>query len=378
MSIHIEIHIGSRRPAHRRSARYRQAALTASYNVKSRHPMQAFTRPQPAAGSVHFGAPLALVALLAGLSSYAIAGRPVDLPDFQIVKAQAIEQALNEQELAALEPAAGPDIELAQAGAAPQPQSIANQPVLSEQARETAEELRVEPLSIEDLEPFLEARAVPIPPRPVSARGNPASRVVSVTKNAQAASYEAKMVAADRALESGQVEAAGALYTNLQERDGKDPRALMGLAVSHQKAGRSEEAIALYEEILRRDPDHLQATLNVLSLLKDTRPEEVYKKLSTLWGDNANNPDVAAQLALSSARLGDMHKAFQYMGVAIALDPENAGHVYNLAVLTDKQGAHVQAMNFYKKALEVDAIYGGGKSIPRDLVYDRIFFLRTL
>lgn len=378
MGVHIEIHIGANKPAHIRHSRRKAAPLRHYYNHKSRHPFQAFTRPQPAAGNARFGVPLALVALLSGLSSYAIAGRPMVAPDFAAMRGANIEAEM----VAVIEPAAGdPRQNIAQAESMPQPQTIRNapEPPAPGHAAEIEEDvLRVEPLSIDDLEPFLESRAVPVPPRPVSALNNPASRVVSVSKSARASDYEAKMVAANRALAAGQAESAEIIYASLQNSNAKDSRSLMGLAVAHQKAGRTDPAMALYEDILKREPSHVDAMVNYLGLLKDENPDEAYNRLGQLWGENTHNPGVAAQLALTSARVGDISKAMRYMGVAIALEPENASHVYNLAVLADQEGASHQAIAFYKKALEVDAIYGDGSSIPRNLVYDRLSYLRKL
>ena len=47
-----------------------------------------------------------------------------------------------------------------------------------------------------------------------------------------------------------------------------------------------------------------------------------------------------------------------------------------MAVIADKAGDKKQAISYYEKALEIDTINGGGRSIPREVVYERLAQLR--
>ncbi len=49
-----------------------------------------------------------------------------------------------------------------------------------------------------------------------------------------------------------------------------------------------------------------------------------------------------------------------------------------MAVMIDRKGAHRKALSLYEKALETDATYGAGRSVPRETIYDRLYYLRRL
>jgi Tfp pilus assembly protein PilF len=58
------------------------------------------------------------------------------------------------------------------------------------------------------------------------------------------------------------------------------------------------------------------------------------------------------------------------------MEPQNAGHVFNMAVIADRAGDKKQAITYYEEALEIDTLYGSGRSIPRDAVFERLAELR--
>ncbi len=215
-------------------------------------------------------------------------------------------------------------------------------------------------------------------PRKVDPRYEPGSRFVVVKKNASASSRQATIVAAQRALKLQRYSSALELYENLYKKNRKDKQVLMGLAVSQQYNGFNESAIATYEELLKIDPRNSGAMVNLMGLLDKRQPEVAYRKLQELWSKNGRNPAVAAQLGLVSARVGNFEDAARYLGVATSLEPDNALNYYNLAIVMDQAKSHDVAIEYYQKALEVDVAYGGGKSIPREQVYDRLAELRRL
>jgi hypothetical protein len=47
-----------------------------------------------------------------------------------------------------------------------------------------------------------------------------------------------------------------------------------------------------------------------------------------------------------------------------------------MAVIADRGGKKDQAIQYYEKALEVDTIYGGGRTIPREAAFARLSQLR--
>lgn len=215
-------------------------------------------------------------------------------------------------------------------------------------------------------------------PREVDPKYEPGSSFVVVRKGAGPDSMQAKLVGAQRALKLGRYSSALELYEQLYKKSPRDKNVLMGLAVAQQHSGFTESAIATYEELLAIDPKNTNAMVNMLGLLKTQYPSVAYRKLRDLWEDNSGNPVLAAQLGLTSAAIGNAQDAIRYLGIAATLEPENASHYYNMAVVSDQAGASKDAMELYQKALEVDAAFGASRSIPREQIYDRLANLRRL
>lgn len=215
-------------------------------------------------------------------------------------------------------------------------------------------------------------------PREVDPKYEPGSRFVVVKKEAGSKTLKAQMVAAERALKLGRYSSALELYEQLYRKNPRSHTVLMGLAIAQQQNGFSESAIATYEELLKHEPKNTEAMVNMLGLIQKQYPAVAYRKLKNLWQKDGRNPAIAAQLGLTSAQSGNTQEALQYLGVAASLEPQNALHYYNMAVVADRAGVSKEALTWYEKALEVDVTFGNSRSIPRDQVYDRLAHLRRL
>ena len=88
------------------------------------------------------------------------------------------------------------------------------------------------------------------------------------------------------------------------------------------------------------------------------------------------NAGVSAQIGLTQADLGHYDDALRYLGMAASVEPKNALHLFNMGIVADRKGDKAQAIKFYEQALETDAVYGGGRSIQREQIYDRLSVLR--
>ena len=215
-------------------------------------------------------------------------------------------------------------------------------------------------------------------PRKVDPRYEPGSSFVIVKKDASSSSRQANIVAAQRALKLGRYAAALELYEKLYKKNPKNLQVVMGLAVAQQHNGFNESAIATYEEILKISPRHTGAMVNLMGLLERNQPQVAYNKLQKLWNRDGQNPAVAAQLGLVSAKLGNYEEASRYLGIAASLEPSSAQHHYNLAIVLDQAKSPKSAIEYYQKALEIDVSSKNGGSLPRDQIYDRLAELRRL
>lgn len=217
---------------------------------------------------------------------------------------------------------------------------------------------------------------VSVVPVPVSPTRNPASKIVVVKKDADAGGQGAQLVAAKRAAALGRYESALEIYNSLYVKNSRDPRILSGKATILQKMDRFDDAIATYQELLDISPENLEARINMLGLMTELYPSVAFRNLVDLNKKHPDHVGIIAQMAVASARLGDFESALKYLGMASSMEPHNAGHLFNMAVISDRAGEVDLAVQYYEKALEVDSIYGAGRSIPRTSVFERLAELR--
>lgn len=205
---------------------------------------------------------------------------------------------------------------------------------------------------------------------------SPASKMVVVRKNYTEDSYTAGLVSAERAMKLGRYDSALVLLDNLAETNKRDPRVHMARAVALQKLGRFDEAMAAYEATEKLEQDNIDVKINMLGLLGTRYPSIALRRLLDLHEKNQTHVGLIAQIAIVEAQLGDFHGAMKYLGMAAGMEPSNAGHYFNMAVIADRAGETAQAVSYYEKALELDAMAGAGKTIPRESVYERLAQIR--
>ena len=213
-------------------------------------------------------------------------------------------------------------------------------------------------------------------PRNVDPNVEPASKWLIVTKNHAASSKQASLVSANRALKLGRDGAALEMFEVLLKKNSRDVNALMGRAVALQNLECYDEAIMAYDAVLDVRPDYKDARINKMGLIAQRYPAVALRQLTEMYQNNPDDVGVIAQLALTHAQLGDAQQALNYLGVVASKEPTNALHLYNMAIVADRAGMKKEAIEFYENALEVDTIYSGGRSLPRDTVFTRLAQLR--
>jgi len=89
-----------------------------------------------------------------------------------------------------------------------------------------------------------------------------------------------------------------------------------------------------YKEILRKDPNNLQALINIGNLYYDTGQDllaiEHYQRALSLDPRNVN---VRTDMAVCYRRKGNPDKAIEELKEAISIDPRHAQSRYNLGVI---------------------------------------------
>ncbi|OIN87413.1 MAG: hypothetical protein AUJ12_01360 [Alphaproteobacteria bacterium CG1_02_46_17] len=192
----------------------------------------------------------------------------------------------------------------------------------------------------------------------------------------QTTTLDDRVVAASRALKLGRYDAAKNMYDELYTLNPRDPRVLMGRAILLQKIGEPDRAIAAYEEVLAVAPDNAEAIVNMAGLIRKVQPAMALSKLLDMRQKHPDNAAIAAQLGVAYADSGNLQDAYRYLDLATSMQPGNAQHYFNMAIIAERARDIPKAIGMYEKALEVDAIHGGGATINRDVIYDRLTRLR--
>jgi tetratricopeptide (TPR) repeat protein len=189
---------------------------------------------------------------------------------------------------------------------------------------------------------------------------------------------EAKIAAANRALDLERYQAAFDMFDELYATNQRDERILMGRAVALQKLDRVGEAIQAYDELIALNPNNPDIMINALGLVRKQNPTEALSRLLTLRQKYPTNATVAAQVGLVNAELKNYEDGLRYLNIAADLESTNPKHYFNMAVIAERMARPDLAVRYYEQALKADALAGIERNkLNRDLVYDRLSILRT-
>ncbi len=175
-------------------------------------------------------------------------------------------------------------------------------------------------------------------------------------------------------LERNQPEEALHIYDLLLRNNPRDRLALLGRAAALQKLGRSLLAISAYEDVLAAFPGDEWAMVNLLGLVSAQAPEHALAQLERLQRLNPKTALLPAQIGMVLMTQGNFEMAARSLDRAVALDPENAKYIFNLAVLYDKWGQPQNALRYYRKCLEMATQNPDGQ-IPLETVRSRMTYL---
>ena len=216
-----------------------------------------------------------------------------------------------------------------------------------------------------------------IPTPSLNAKRGKGESIIVVDNAITSTNQESGISAATRALRLARYDAALEMFNDLYRSNPRDARILMGRAVTLHKMGRSAEAIDAYEEVLNVDRDNPEAIVNLMGLIRKEYPARALEKLLQLKAGHPDNPGILAQLGIAYADSGNLDEAVRALMTAAKFEPNNPQHYFNLGVIAERMKNRTQAIAFYEKALETDAVYGNGRGIDRDVIYDRLTRLRS-
>ena len=161
-------------------------------------------------------------------------------------------------------------------------------------------------------------------------------------------------------------------------------------ALSYHRRNDLQNAIQMYLEVLKKNPEHYDALLNLAAAyIKTSSFSEAYPKLLKLKARDPENPIVLLNLAITEIGLGSPQKAIAYLnlaeslkdtplfeiylhrGVALShlnklneaiiwykraeeLHPGYPRLLFNMAVIYDKQQQYKEALMYYESFLRQD------------------------
>jgi predicted O-linked N-acetylglucosamine transferase (SPINDLY family) len=134
-------------------------------------------------------------------------------------------------------------------------------------------------------------------------------------------------------------------------------RDALQLAAEHQRAGRWQEAEAIYQQVLAAQPDHADALFSYgLLAMTVGRPDaaaELLRRAATLA---PNAADVHLNLGAALQNLGRGEEAMAAYRRGLELRPGHAQALNNLAILLRDRGRLEEAVVHYRLALQSDRL----------------------
>jgi len=130
-------------------------------------------------------------------------------------------------------------------------------------------------------------------------------------------------------------------------------------ALQFHRAGRMEEAINMYREVLKFSPDNSGASYNLSSaLIEASKYSEAYDMLSSLLASNPESPEIKLNLAVAEIGLARPAEAIDLLN-SVNTDEKKLrfSKFFHLGVATSHSGKLEDALAFYKKAEEINTGY---------------------
>ncbi|WP_287461459.1 tetratricopeptide repeat protein [Accumulibacter sp.] len=174
--------------------------------------------------------------------------------------------------------------------------------------------------------------------------------------------------------QAGRVDEAQRAYEQVVHRDPRNADALLGLAAIAVRQGRHERAQSLYLRVLESDPADATAQAALINLQGGGDGGQSESRLKTLLAAQPDAPAVHFALGNLYARQRRWSEAQQEYFQAYALEPDNADHIFNVAVSLDHLRQGKLALQYYRMALS--AADSSRAAFDRNAVRQRILELQ--
>lgn len=199
---------------------------------------------------------------------------------------------------------------------------------------------------------------------------------ISISATAPEKGIDEILDTAYEALLFGQMEGAIALYRQVLDRDPGNRLGLFGLATAYQRNRQITQARYVYDRLFRLYPDYPEALNNFLVLISEEAPDEALVELEKLSRRNPKYSPIPAQMGMVYLQQSDFGQAAQYLARAVSLSPENITYRYNLAIVMDQLGESREAATLYQQVLKAGEAGAQLPTKPSE-IQKRLTFLQS-
>lgn len=189
------------------------------------------------------------------------------------------------------------------------------------------------------------------------------------------ASITPDLTRAYEALQAGDSAQAKTLYAQVLDADPRNIDALLGLGAIASKEGRVEEAVTYYQRVMELEPRNAYAQAGLIAIMGGADPAASETRLRQLI---AREPSAFLYFTLGNlyADQGQWPGAQQAYFQAYQSQPDNPDYAFNLAVSLEHLSQTRQALDYYRKALDL-SFRKGRANFDQNLVIQRVGQLST-
>lgn len=141
----------------------------------------------------------------------------------------------------------------------------------------------------------------------------------------------------------------------MEERSARAISEILAEAMGHHRAGRLDEAAALYRQALAREPGRTNVQVNLGAALQTLgRLDEAADCYRAAIALEPNHTAALANLGLTLRDLGQLDEALKHQEAAVALAPGTATYITNLGLTLQDMGRLHAATAAFERAIACD------------------------
>lgn len=174
----------------------------------------------------------------------------------------------------------------------------------------------------------------------------------TLSLNIETVPFQSEIQVAYQALYAGEYNKAAQILNKVLREDSENVRALTGLGAVYAQMGQESKAIDQYYQVLKIEPENLQAFEAIISLMGNTLSgAEWRREIQHVLDKHPDSSILNYALGNLYAQERDWEKAQSYYFESYVLDEENPDSLVNLAVSLDHLGKYRLAEKYYTLAL---------------------------